>query len=257
MRLLIGAVVLIGAVACTEKPPSQALRELESMSPSLTEGTVEGFILKTGEGEPLLNGIVVKASPKTGTLGSILVEQTERNPDLLPMEFALLGIKPDKWTPAVVISRHQGLHSNVTTELRLGRAVAAIGAEKVKDLGWFRPGDPVLEFDPSIDGSLLTDDILHFYRAFRGPIEFEPDDIVASYRNDPASHERLAAAAQPFISNGDGTDAISSNNWVVGGRYTQTGYPYIVNDPHRVLAIPSLRYFVHLHAPGWNVIGGG
>ena len=36
----------------------------------------EGFILKVGEGETLLNGIVVKASPQTGTMGSILVEQT-------------------------------------------------------------------------------------------------------------------------------------------------------------------------------------
>ena len=35
-----------------------------------------GFVLKSGEGEPLLNGIVVKASPTTGTLGPILVEQT-------------------------------------------------------------------------------------------------------------------------------------------------------------------------------------
>ena len=42
----------------------------------VTEETAEGFILKIGEGEPLLNGIVVKASPKTGTMGSILVEQT-------------------------------------------------------------------------------------------------------------------------------------------------------------------------------------
>ncbi len=46
------------------------------MSPTLTKGTAEGFILKAGEGEPLLNGLVVKASPKTGTTGSILVEQT-------------------------------------------------------------------------------------------------------------------------------------------------------------------------------------
>ncbi len=36
----------------------------------------DGFILKAGLGERLQNGIVVKASPKTGTRGSILVEQT-------------------------------------------------------------------------------------------------------------------------------------------------------------------------------------
>jgi penicillin amidase len=185
------------------------------------------------------------------------IDQTELNPDLLPMEFALLGIRPGKWTPAVVISRHQGLLSNVTTELRLGRAVAAIGAEKVKELEWFRPGDPVLELDPAIDGSLLTDEILHYYRAFRGSLEFEPSDIVAAYRNEPASYERLADATRPSLATGDGTDGAGSNNWVVSGRFTQSGYPYIANDPHRDLAAPSLRYFVHLNAPGWNVSGGG
>jgi mannose-6-phosphate isomerase-like protein (cupin superfamily) len=39
-----------------------------------------GFVLKAGLGESLQNGIVVKASPKSGTRGSILVEQTfQRN----------------------------------------------------------------------------------------------------------------------------------------------------------------------------------
>ena len=40
----------------------------------------DGFVLKTVQGERLQNGVVVKASPRTGTRGSILVEQTfERN----------------------------------------------------------------------------------------------------------------------------------------------------------------------------------
>lgn len=36
----------------------------------------QGFVLKAGEGEALRNGIVVKASPRTGTQSAILVEQT-------------------------------------------------------------------------------------------------------------------------------------------------------------------------------------
>ena len=74
MRHLIIAVILIGSAACTEEPATQASREQEATSPLPTP--MEGFILKVGGGEPLLNGIVVKASPKTGTMGSILVEQT-------------------------------------------------------------------------------------------------------------------------------------------------------------------------------------
>ena len=58
----------------TKSLPPQAANEQESTSPSSATG--EGFILKVGGGEALLNGLVVKASPKTGTMGSILVEQT-------------------------------------------------------------------------------------------------------------------------------------------------------------------------------------
>ena len=36
----------------------------------------QGFVLRAGRGEALLNGLVVKASPRTGTSGPILVEQT-------------------------------------------------------------------------------------------------------------------------------------------------------------------------------------
>jgi len=50
---------------------------------------------------------------------------------------------------------------------------------------------------------------------------------------------------------------IGSNNWVVSGRLTESGFPLMANDPHRAQSAPSLRYWVHLVGPGWNVIGGG
>jgi penicillin amidase len=48
-----------------------------------------------------------------------------------------------------------------------------------------------------------------------------------------------------------------SNNWIIAGSKTASGYPMLANDPHRKIALPSLRYMVHLVAPGWNVIGAG
>ncbi len=36
----------------------------------------QGFVLKAGDGEAVQNGIVIKLSPQSGTMGSILVEQT-------------------------------------------------------------------------------------------------------------------------------------------------------------------------------------
>ena len=52
-------------------------------------------------------------------------------------------------------------------------------------------------------------------------------------------------------------DNFGSNNWIVSGEHTASGYPMMANDPHRTQAVPSLRYMAHLVGPGWNVIGGG
>ena len=185
------------------------------------------------------------------------IERTEREPDLLPLEFGLLGIEPGRWTPEVVVSRHQGLVSNVTRELDNARAVAALGAEAVKELEYYI-GDPDLTIDPAVDVALLDDRILDFYRAHRRPIVFEPEDVAAAHRGDRATFERLAAAQPSEIDlERNGHDAIGSNNWVVHGTRTLSGYPIMANDPHRAQSAPSLRYWVHLVAPGWNVIGGG
>lgn len=69
-------VIVIGCAACGEEPPSSDSRPAASSPQRPAEPVTEGFILRTGEGEILQNRIVVKASPATGTLGSILVEQT-------------------------------------------------------------------------------------------------------------------------------------------------------------------------------------
>jgi penicillin G amidase len=44
---------------------------------------------------------------------------------------------------------------------------------------------------------------------------------------------------------------------VIAGRRTASGKPLLANDPHRAIQVPSLRSYVHLVAPGWDVIGGG
>ncbi len=187
------------------------------------------------------------------------IEETARDPDLLPLEFELLGIKPRAWTPEVVISRHQGLLGNIGQELAYGRAVHLLGPERVRELSYFHPGDPDIGLDPALDGELLMADILGRYNAFRRPISFRPEHIVADSRNDAESYDELAAVTgreRAWLAESASTD-IGSNNWVVSGRLMQDGYAFMANDPHRVQAVPSLRYWVHLVGPGWNVIGGG
>ena len=189
------------------------------------------------------------------------IESARANPDDLPLPFRLLGIKPKPWTPEVVISRHQGLLGNIGAELDTGRAVCAIGGDAVKELQYYHPREPDLELDPFIDcASLLEHDILHLYNAYRGGLRFEPSDVVdADSRNAARSYDRQASALDLEAAElaDRSQEDIGSNNWVVSGALTQDGYPMMVNDPHRAQAVPSLRYWVHLVGPGWNVIGGG
>ncbi len=237
------------------------------------------------------------------------IAETEANPELLPIEFELLGIRPKPWTPEVVISRHQGLLGNIGSELSYGRAVAALGAEAVKRVANFHPGDPDITLDPAIDGSLLSQNILRLYNAFRGPVRFRREHLVPEHRGDDEAFGRLEAGAggvrgatappgaaaeatrvvagtfadaldqagvlawpeipgrpvapaleafdRPGAVTWPDLESLGSNNWVVSGRLSESGYPLMANDPHRAQSAPSLRYWVHLVGPGWNVIGGG
>ena len=184
------------------------------------------------------------------------ITEVNAKPDLLPVEFKILKIRPEKWTPEIVISRHQGLLGNITQELNIGRAVATVGEKKVKDLIWFHPKDPNLQLDTAIRGDLLKADILALYNAYRTEVEFTKSDIMEHDEDDVSALDILNKRKQlaDFLTE---QEMEGSNNWVISGRKTASGFPMLANDPHRKIAVPSLRYIVHLVAPGWNVIGGG
>jgi penicillin amidase len=176
------------------------------------------------------------------------IDSTRADPEMLPMEFGLLGIKPEHWTPEVVVSRHNGLYRNLTSEISLARRVAAPGADLDRIRAGFTPPDPALELAEGLDVSVLSTEITRLYSRSRSSIQFRPEDIV-----DPAMR---AEFFDESIEEANPAEQ-GSNNWVVAGSKTFSGLPMMANDPHRSQQIPSLRYWVHLVAPGWNVIGGG
>ena len=179
------------------------------------------------------------------------IEEVKSNPELLPIEFEVLGIQPEKWTNEVVISRHQGLLGNIDQELNIGRAVSLIGENKVKELMWFHPKDPDISLDNNLTYEDLKQDILRLYNAYREPIEFKKNYILDKYQseNDIAFSKSNVHINDEY--------SIGSNNWAISGDKSFNGFPILANDPHRSLSNPSLRYMAHLVAPGWNVIGGG
>lgn len=187
------------------------------------------------------------------------VSETEKDSSLLPLEFRLLGIKPGRWTPEVVISRHQGLLGNLGPEITTARAIVTVGVDKVKQVNVFEPGDPDINIDPKIRKELLLDSITELYDAYRRPNRFNPKELVTQTNTNKEAFELLAQNDETDYQNlmANERQTIGSNNWVVSGALSQTGMPLLANDPHRSIAAPSLRYMVHLNGPGWNVVGGG
>lgn len=182
------------------------------------------------------------------------IKETIRQNEKLPIEFQLLGIKPGTWTPEDVISRHNGLLGNVQTEVQTARWLRQIGEERVVELMNYHPHTPDLSLDSLLTREALKEDILKWYNAFRRPVRFQKEDLTGSLNLNLNLNlnPNYAEASTGIDYNSEG-----SNNWVISGNKTQSGYPIMANDPHRAITVPSLRYIVHLKAPGWNVIGGG
>ncbi len=146
----------------------------------------------------------------------------------LPIEFKIAGFAPDRWRPEDCLNRMAAfsMTGNAVSELEHARALTELGAGKASKIMDFDP--PVaLDPAPTLDLGGLEPGLL--------------DDFIGS-------DQRIVFPARPIE---------GSNNWTVAGALTETGKPLLANDPHRVVGLPSLRYMVHLIAPGWNVIGAG
>jgi penicillin amidase len=181
------------------------------------------------------------------------VARTKQDPRSLPIEFKLLGIKPGPWSPEVVVSRHNGLFRNVTSEVQYAQLVRILGVDRTETLLNLHPGRPSLQPDGALDLGLIREELLATYQMSRAPVGFHPEDVEPASRGATArSHPKDRQASHV------GDLAIEgSNNWVIAGERSFSRSAIMANDPHRTIQLPSLRYWVHLVAPGWNVLGAG
>jgi penicillin amidase len=158
----------------------------------------------------------------------------------LPLEFQLAGFAPEPWKPQDCLSRMAGfpMTRNAVTELLHAKLVTLLGAKKASAL---LDLDPPVQLDnfPGVDLSELAPEMLRNLQGSDSSLTMPPD---------------LAAAFD--LPEEQGSSKWASNNWVVSGKLTASGRPLLSNDPHRTVdKSPSLRYIVHLVAPGWDVIG--
>lgn len=176
----------------------------------------------------------------------------DADPDRLPPEFALFGTRPARWQPEDVVRiRSHALTRNALSEILRANVMAQAGAET--DLLRMRIDPPAT---PHLAPGLAFDDIpLEAARLFKlatAPVSFDRARLDCALDQAWTWTEVLDIGEVIQRSTEEG-----SNNWAVHGSRTATGRPVLASDPHRAHAVPSLRYLVHLEAPGLNVIGAG
>jgi penicillin amidase len=174
------------------------------------------------------------------------------NRNRLPIEFEVTGVLPTPWTLETLTLR-QTTFGDATSELQLARSVAELGVVEANRRRNPDPWDD-LAIPKGLDVSIIGSEVAASARTGgrTAPPEILPSYVryLASVPGPDAAELRAAAdvASSYVVQPG-------SNNWVVSGKLSTTGKPVVVNDPHREVTLPSLRYIVHLQAPGWNVIG--
>ena len=144
----------------------------------------------------------------------------------LPDEFYLAGWRPELWRAEDLLNRTDAFVSSGNADLKAFRLqlVAAVGEKR-------------------------ADELLPAVASFRPPdgVDIERAGVVIA-------DALRRAGTSPFFS-GFAAPIGGSNAWAIPGGRSSTGAPLVASDPHRPLTNPSLRYLVHLQAPGWNVIG--
>ncbi|MGH7503544.1 MAG: penicillin acylase family protein [Longimicrobiales bacterium] len=166
--------------------------------------------------------------------------------DNLPVEFKLTGLRPLPWTAETSLLRTQTALplGDARNELQLARNVAQFGVAEAN-----RRANPSpyrdLVAPPGVDLAAIDEQVTDALGGLRSAYVRPP--LLPAYDGSPDT--------RPGQNRGAQENSPGSNNWVVSGRLTASGKVIVANDPHRNASNPSIRYIVHLVAPGWNMIG--
>ncbi len=165
----------------------------------------------------------------------------------LPVEFTLTHSLPERWRAEDIVRiRSHALTRNVSSEVERARVACASGLEADRLRRFLEPAwTPTIP--DGLDPCAVPADVLADYDLATRDVSFDP---LAQRADNADATLRLAALRDRALNEG-------SNNWVISPARSATGRPILANDPHRTLGAPSLRYIVHLNAPGLDVIGAG
>ncbi|MBR9921279.1 MAG: penicillin acylase family protein [Bacteroidetes bacterium] len=150
----------------------------------------------------------------------------------LPMEFKLLGYKPEKWT---------ALHTALITK-RMAQTLCS----RESDL---ETTNTLRELGPEVYALLFPE-----YNPKQTPIV--PDEEL-DFLSDTSLSPAVGQLHSPAFRRPEpqGPEFLGSNNWAVAGSKTANGYPILCNDPHLALTLPAIWFELQIHTPEYNAYG--
>jgi len=178
------------------------------------------------------------ANPQTRLMATAYTEGVnsyihQLGPKDYPLEFKLLDYAPEDFKPI-----------NCIFLLKLMSETLAGGSDQ------FAMTNDLKRFGPQVVNDLFPD-----YPFHESPIipigtkwDFKPLPI-------PKPSADFTAQMTEKIKTKEITPGIGSNNWVISGNKSATGYPILANDPHLNLTFPSIWYQIQLSSPTVNVNG--
>ncbi len=165
-----------------------------------------------------------------------------------PLEFMILGFKPDHWKAEDVFHVTGGmamtLQDAYTTIIQRARAQISLTPDQFSEINTHYDTTGSFGVNASWGGMVIA--------------KSQTSKQLASVNLSSTTLENLNQFSQSldslahFLPLGEG---IGSNAWAVHGALTDTGMPYLANDPHLPNRQPATWYEVHLNAPGWHVTG--
>lgn len=161
------------------------------------------------------------------------------NDSEIPIEYKLLDFKPEEWTnlrTALLLKMMAKMLSSGTEDDLTATNAKAIFSDQELKMIYPQVNDSLVPIIPK--GTLFDPP---------GIIPIKPITADSLYFNN----KTIAGAreiSKPSKDNG-------SNNWVLAGTKTKSGFPILANDPHLDLSFPSIWFEQQLSTPGSNAYG--
>ena len=158
----------------------------------------------------------------------------------LPVEYKLLGYKPEKWTNLKIALFYKVMTKDLSgfdTDFEFTNALKLLGEEKFRilypevqdSLSPIIPKGTIVNASTVIPVAPASADSLYFHHtdSVWFTEEFKPSPLIGS------------------------------NNWAVSGTRTKSGKPILCNDPHLGISLPSIWFEMQINTPEYNSYGVG